>query len=340
MLILAVESSCDENSVAVLRDGVLLSVCTRTQTIHQQFGGVVPELAGRSHLELVDLLTAEALGAAGVTLAELDFVASTVGPGLVGSLLVGASYARGLAIALGKPFRAMHHVEAHLWSAELTVGPLPLPFLVLLVSGGHTLLVRVDGLRQYHILGTTLDDALGEAYDKVGKLVGLSFPAGAEVDRLAAQGNSKAFRFPVSLPDDPFNFSFSGLKTAVLYRLRSLDGATIPQVLPDLLASFQEAALESVMLKVRHAVEATQPRALIAAGGVAANSALRTKLKKLAAESGITAYFPALQYCGDNAAMIGYLAGKLEQAGIAADADAVVSPRWSLAALTAEESRP
>jgi N6-L-threonylcarbamoyladenine synthase len=340
VLILAIESSCDENSVAVLRDGTLLSVCTRTQTVHQQFGGVVPELAGRSHLELVDPLTVEAIAAAGIALADLDLVVSTVGPGLVGSLLVGASYARGLALALGKPFRAMHHVEAHLWSAELTAGSLPLPFMVLLVSGGHTLLVRVDGLRQYQILGTTLDDALGEAYDKVGKLVGLSFPAGAEVDRLAAQGNSAAYRFPVSLPDDPFNFSFSGLKTAVLYRLRALDAAAIPQLLPDLLASFQEAALASVLLKVRHAVEVTQPRALIAAGGVAANSALRLKLQSLATESGIPTYFPALQFCGDNAAMIGYLATKLERAGVAADADAVVRPRWSLAALAAEDSHP
>ena len=208
MLILAIESSCDENSVAVLRDGALLSVCTRTQTVHQQFGGVVPELAGRSHLELIDPLTREAVQTAGVALADLDFVVSTVGPGLVGSLLVGASYGRGLALALGKPFRAMHHVEAHLWSAELTAGKLPLPFLVLLVSGGHTLLIHVDGLRHYHVLGTTLDDALGEAYDKVGKLVGLKFPAGAEVDRLAAEGNPAAFRLPIGAPRRSVQFQF------------------------------------------------------------------------------------------------------------------------------------
>jgi N6-L-threonylcarbamoyladenine synthase len=329
VLILAVESSCDENSVAILRDGHLLSVCTRTQTIHQQFGGVVPELAGRSHLELIDPLAQEALTSAGVELRELDMIAATIGPGLIGSLLVGASYARGFALSLGKPFRGINHVEAHLWSGELGAEPMPLPFLVLLVSGGHTLLVYVTGVRQYQVLGSTLDDALGEAYDKVGKLVGLKFPAGADVDKLAAHGNSSAFPFPRSMSNGSLNFSFSGLKTAFLYTLRKLSPDEIAKSTPDLLASFQEAALESVAIKVRSAIAATRSRALVAAGGVAANSVLRAKLKKIGDENGIPCRFPEIRFCGDNAAMIAYLAWKLEQANCD-DAETAVRPRWGL----------
>jgi len=337
VLILAVESSCDENSVAVLRDGKLLSVSTRTQTIHQQYGGVVPELAGRSHLELVDPLAQEALSIAGIESRAIDLVAATVGPGLIGALLVGANYARGLALSLGKPFRGINHVEAHLWSGELDDEPMPLPFLVLLVSGGHTLLVRVNGIRQYEVLGSTLDDALGEAYDKVGKLVGLKFPAGADVDRLAAQGNSAAYPFPLSMPDGSFNFSFSGLKTAFLYKLRELPPDDVPRITPDLLASFQEAALNSVVSKIRHAITATHPRALVAAGGVAANSSLRAKLQQVGDSFGIPCRFPALRYCGDNAAMIAYLAWKLEHAGLA-DLEYTVRPRWGLETLVPQSA--
>lgn len=332
MLILAVESSCDENSVAVLRDGRLLSLCTRTQTIHQQFGGVVPELAGRSHLELVDAVGQEALAKANVDLSELDLFAATVGPGLVGSLLVGANYARGLALAAGKPFRGINHVEAHLWSGELEDQPLPLPFLVLLVSGGHTLLVHVNGLRRYCVLGSTLDDALGEAYDKVGKLVGLKFPAGADVEGLASHGDSAAFPFPRSMPDSSFNFSFSGLKTAFLYKFRALSSAEAQSATPDLLASFQEAALSSVVHKIRNAITAAQPKAIVAAGGVAANSALRTKLTQLGDDFHIPCRFPALPFCGDNAAMIAYLACKLERSALR-DGELMVRPRWGLESL-------
>jgi N6-L-threonylcarbamoyladenine synthase len=336
VLILAVESSCDENSVALLRNGQLFAVTTRTQTIHQQYGGVVPELAGRSHLELVDPLTQATFDTAGVLPHQVDVVAATVGPGLIGALLVGANYARGLALALGKPFRGINHVESHLWSGELDGEPIPLPFLVLLVSGGHSLLVQVEGLRQYRVLGSTLDDALGEAYDKVGKLVGLKFPAGADVDRLAAGGNPTAYPFSAPMADASYNFSFSGLKTAFLYKHRSLSESDAVQATADLLASFQEAALTSVVAKIRRAVMAEHPRALVVAGGVAANSQLRMKVSKLGDEFGIPCRFPALKYCGDNAAMIAYLAWKLEDAGIV-DEDAVVRPQWSLDSLPWQE---
>ena len=335
MLILAFESSCDESSVAVVRDGCVIALRTVTQSVHQQFGGVVPELAGRSHLQLMDGLTQESLSQARISAKELDLVCSTVGPGLVGSLLVGSNYARGLSLALQKPFRSIHHLEGHLWSAEIEAGALPLPFLVLLVSGGHTLIILVNGLRDYTILGTTLDDALGEAYDKVGKLMGLGFPAGAEVDRLASSGNPDKYPFTPPMSDASLDFSFSGLKTAVLYAIRDKDEALRSRITPDILASFQESALTSVISKIRRATDLYNPHAIVAAGGVAANSRLRTLLGKLCAEHEISCRCPSIKYCMDNAAMIGYVAWKLEQAGIQ-DEISAVRPRWSLTELKAE----
>jgi N6-L-threonylcarbamoyladenine synthase len=329
MRILAFESSCDENSVAVVCDGRLLALETRTQSVHAAYGGVVPELAGRSHIELVDDIAARVLMRASISISDVDLIAATVGPGLVGSLLVGASYARGVALASGKPFCGIHHLEAHLWSVELSGESLPFPFLVLLVSGGHTLLVEVKGLRDYRVLGGTLDDALGEAYDKVGKLVGLAFPAGAEVDRLSAGGNLKAYSFPAPMSDSGLNFSFSGLKTAFLYAVKDHRGALEPQTMRNLLASFQEAALESVVRKVRLAVMTTGVKAIAVAGGVAANSQLRAKLSRLGETLGVPCRFPALDFCGDNAAMIGYLAWRLSADRVPFEPISV-RPRWSL----------
>jgi N6-L-threonylcarbamoyladenine synthase len=330
VIVLAIESSCDECSAALIQDGRLLSVCTRTQTVHQPFGGVVPELAGRSHLELVDSLTTAALERAGCRVQDIDLVSATAGPGLVGSLLVGCNYARGLAAALERRFRAVHHVEAHLFSAELGREKMPLPFLVLLVSGGHTLLVMVHGLRRYEVIGTTLDDALGEAYDKVGKLVGLTFPAGADVDKLAARGNASRFSFPIAKQDATFDFSFSGLKTAFLNEWRRRGTQPTTEDTADLLSSFQEAALESLMRKVTRAVENLCPKAIVAAGGVAANSLLRRRVQELSERFGIECFVPALEFCGDNAAMIAYLAWKLEAEGITDDGFVMVRPRWPL----------
>lgn len=338
MNVLAIESSCDESSVAVVRDGRIVSLRTVTQSVHREFGGVVPELAGRSHLQLVDRLTHEASVEAGVSLEQIDVVAATSGPGLIGSLLVGTNYARGLAFALGKPFRSVHHLEAHLWSAEIEYGELPLPFLVLLVSGGHTLIIQVEALRRYTILGTTVDDALGEAYDKVGKLFGLGFPAGAEVDRLAAQGNPRRFVLTPPKMDDSLDLSFSGLKTAVLYCVRDIGPDRADTQASDVLAAFQEAALASVSSKLRRAAQSTSPRAIVAAGGVAANTRLRQLLTALGQDLAIPCVFPPLRYCMDNAAMIGHLAAKLEQAGIK-DPPAPARPRWPLAELSAE-NRP
>jgi N6-L-threonylcarbamoyladenine synthase len=280
MLILSVESSCDENSAAIIRDGKVLSLVTVTQQVHIPFGGVVPELAGRSHLELQDYNVQRALAEAQVSLRDVTHVAATAGPGLVGSLLVGHSYAQALATTLNVPLISTHHMEGHLWSVEIDRDPLPLPFLILLVSGGHTMLVIVKGFRDYVILGATLDDALGEAYDKVGKLLGMGFPAGAEIDRRAKQGDANAIPFPVSMRDDSYNFSFSGLKTAVAYKLRDEPHWSAEEHRNDLLASFQRAAMQSVLEKSARAAKYLNVRAVAAAGGVAANSELRTGLTR------------------------------------------------------------
>jgi len=339
MRVLAFESSCDECSAAVIEDGSVLSVRTHTQSVHRDFGGVVPELAGRSHLELVDVLCKDALKTANTELSAIDLVASTSGPGLVGSLLIGLHYGQGIAQGSEIPFRQIHHMEAHLYSAEIESGPMPLPFLVLLVSGGHTQLVMVRGLRDYEILGSTLDDAIGEAYDKVGKLVGLSFPAGADVDRIAAQGDPKSFKFPVSLQDSSLNFSYSGLKTAFRNQTQKMTPAEIEQRRADLLASFQHAALASTVAKINSAVHRVHPLALVAAGGVSANSILRKSLQTVAESAGIPCFVPALRYCADNAAMIGYIAWKLECAGITDRSEVRARPRWNLEEIRGEAVR-
>ncbi len=331
--ILAIESSCDENSAAVIEDGQVRSLVTVTQQIHQQFGGVVPELAGRSHLELQDANVTTALRNAGLELRDLSFVAATSGPGLIGSLLVGHSYASALTTMLGVPLISTHHMEAHLWSVEIDREPLPTPFLVLLVSGGHSMLVIVRGFRDYEIIGSTRDDALGEAYDKVGKLLGLGFPAGAAIDREANAGNPQAIAFPISMRDGSFDFSFSGLKTAVAYKLRDEpDWAQVGRR-ADLLASFQSAAMQSVLEKVSRAAQAYKVRAIAAAGGVAANSALRKGLGEIATQLSIEFAVPAMKYCADNAAMIGFTAWKQITAGIPAAA-LTVKPRWPLTDLS------
>ncbi len=332
MRILAIESSCDENSAAILDDGNVLALVTITQQVHQAFGGVVPELAGRSHLELQDTNVQRALAEARCSLEDIDMIAATAGPGLVGSLLVGHSFGSALATSRGIPFASMHHMEGHLWSVEMDRDPLPLPFLVLLASGGHTLLTVVRGFRHYDVIGATRDDAMGEAYDKVGKLLGLGFPAGAAIDRSAQRGRPDAVDFPVALRDGSFDFSFSGLKTAVAYKLRDE-----PQWLeeihrPDLLASFQSAAMRSVLTKIERAAIQYRVHAVCAAGGVAANSALRSGLADIAGRLSIEVAVPPLKYCADNAAMIGYAAHKLWQAGLPAE-QLPVRPRWPITEL-------
>ncbi len=306
MLVLAIETSCDETAAAVVRDGrsVLSSVVSSQVAIHAAYGGVVPEIASRRHLELITPVIRQALAEAGVTLEQIEGIAVTRGPGLLGALLVGISVAKSLALACKIPLVGVHHIEGHLLAGFLQQ-PLAFPFLALVVSGGHTHLYRVEGVGRYRTLGRTIDDAAGEAFDKAGTLLGLDYPAGARIDALAKQGNPASVRFPRPLlHDGSLNFSFSGLKTAVLTHLQKHPLSVERHELPDLCASFQAAACEVLVKKTEAALLQEGLERLVVAGGVACNSGLRSAMQAMAARRGIELQIPPPSLCGDNAAML------------------------------------
>ncbi|GAM07758.1 tRNA N6-adenosine threonylcarbamoyltransferase [Geobacter sp. OR-1] len=306
MLVLAIETSCDETAAAVVRDGrtVLSSIVASQVAIHAEYGGVVPEIASRRHLESIVPVVEEALSASGVSLSEINGVAVTQGPGLVGALLVGIAAARGIGAAMSIPVTGVNHIEAHLLAAFLEQ-EIEFPYLALVVSGGHTHLYRVEGVGRYSILGQTIDDAAGEAFDKVAKIVGLTYPGGALIDRLAASGDPKGVKLPRPLlHDGSCNFSFSGLKTAVLNWVQKNPDGKSGQPLQDLCASFQSAVCEVLAFKTAMALERTGIRRLVVAGGVACNSGLRREISVLAASRGVELYIPAPALCADNAAMV------------------------------------
>ncbi len=302
MRVLGIETSCDETAAAVVDSGptVVSSVVSSQVDLHARFGGVVPELAGRAHLEKLTPVIAEALERAGARSDPPDAVAVTSGPGLVGSLLVGLSHAKGLAMAWGVPFVGVNHLEGHLFASLLDHRDLDWPLVVLLVSGGHTFLVCVEGLGRYRLLGQTLDDAAGEAFDKVARYLGLGYPGGPAIDRAAKTGDPGAFRFPRSMRDEGYDFSFSGLKTAVV---RTVDKAPDAST-EDVAASFQEAVVDVLVAKTRRAAAETGARGVCLAGGVAANSSLRQRMEEACREDGIAALVPSMAMCTDNAAMI------------------------------------
>ena len=310
-VIVGVETSCDETAVAVVeRANVVRSSVVSSQVEqHARFGGVVPEIASRAHVELLVPVLAEALVGAGCSEGDVDAVAATTGPGLVGSLLVGVTAAKSLALVWGVPFVAVNHLEAHLYAAFLEEPDLELPLVVLLVSGGHTMLVLMEGHGRYRLLGSTLDDAAGEAYDKVARYLGLGYPGGPAIDALAVDGDPTAFDYPralvqenpATLPDDRrFAFSFSGLKTAVVNHVRNQPDAPTA----DVAASFQEAVVDALVTKARWAAEATGAKGLCLGGGVAANSRLRERFLDTCSEVGVRAFLPSRAMCTDNAAMV------------------------------------
>lgn len=314
MNVLGIETSCDETSAAVVTDGSVASNIISSQFIHQRYGGVVPELASRAHQRLIVPVLEEALQASGVRKREIDGVAATYGPGLVGALLVGLNFGKALAYGLKKPFIGINHMEAHLYSNFLEHPDLEYPYVCLIVSGGHTQLVLVRKQFEHRLLGETLDDAAGEAYDKVAKMLGLGFPGGPIIDRLAKEGNPAFVQFPRSyLSDDGFEFSFSGIKTSVLYWLRDhkLYGNGTPSIektlLSDLCASFQAAVIDVLVEKTLRAVKRFRVRHVCLAGGVSANSELRSRMKQAGEGHGFRVFYPRLEYCTDNGAMVAYL---------------------------------
>jgi N6-L-threonylcarbamoyladenine synthase len=306
-LVLAIETSCDETAVAILRAprDILASEVASQIDLHQRFGGVVPEVASRNHLPRIRPLIEAALHRSGSSLTDIDCVAATRGPGLLTSLLVGYSAAKGLAIGLGKPFIGINHLEGHLLSPFLPGIDRAFPSIGLIVSGGHTMLVRSTGVGAYHLLGRTLDDAAGEAFDKVAKLLELPYPGGPEIDRLARQGNPKKFDLPRSMAKSgDFNFSFSGLKTAVRYLLPKLEG----DFHADLCASFQEAVVDVLVQKTIRAAERSGVRLVTVSGGVSANSRLRSKMLEATTSVRLDLKLASPSLSTDNAAMIAYAA--------------------------------
>ena len=341
LLVLGFESSCDETGVALVQADAggavprLLGDALHSQVaMHADYGGVVPELASRDHIRRVLPLARQALAQAGKGLADVDLVAFTRGPGLAGALLVGAGVACALGAALGRPVLGVHHLEGHLLSPFLSADPPEFPFVALLVSGGHTQLMRVDGVGRYALLGETIDDAAGEAFDKSAKLLGLGYPGGPALARLADFGDATAYALPRPLlHSGDLNFSFAGLKTAVLTQARKIEGLPCEQPRADLAASTQAAIVEVLVKKSLKALDATGLARLVVAGGVGANARLRAALNAACAQRGVRVHYPELHLCTDNGAMIALAAAMRVQAGIEApntDYAFDVKPRWPL----------
>jgi N6-L-threonylcarbamoyladenine synthase len=305
-VILGVETSCDDTCAAVItRAGEVRSNVIASQgLLHARYGGVVPEIASRRHLELIDAVIADALESAAVTMDDVELIAVTRGPGLIGALLVGVSEAKALAAALRLPLAPVDHLRGHVLASTLGEHPIEPPFLCLVASGGHTFVARVDDPASYTVLGQTLDDAAGEAFDKGARLLGLGYPGGPELDRLARSGDPEAFDFPRSAPGDGLDFSFSGLKTSLLYCVRDLGEEEAERRRADLAASYQRAIVESLLARTRTAVERERVERLAIGGGVAANSELRASVERMSAEMGVDLWVPPVSLCTDNAAMI------------------------------------
>ncbi len=328
MLVLGIESSCDETAAAVVRDGteILSSVISSQIELHRPFGGVVPDLAAQNHLEKIDPIVDEALKKANVSLEELEAIAVTQGPGLIGSLLVGVCYAKALAWGLDIPFVGVNHIEGHVYSVAFDNPPIEYPALALIVSGGHTNLFFVPEPGKYKIVSRTRDDAAGEAFDKVGKMLGLEYPGGPVIDRLSKEGDPNKIKFPIAkISDGRPDFSFSGLKTAVMRYLKEnevetvKDGENISQEIKDICASFQHTVVKSLLKNVEKLALELNPKTLIVAGGVACNTALRSASENLAKKLELPVYFPSKHLSTDNAAMIAAAGNFHLENGVRAD---------------------
>ena len=334
MRVLGIETSCDETGVALYdqEQGLLGHVLYSQVKLHADYGGVVPELASRDHVRKTLPLIHQVLQDTGTELSQVDGIAYTAGPGLIGALLVGASIGRALAWSLGIPAVEVHHMEGHLLAPMLEAHPPQFPFVALLVSGGHSMLIRVEGVGRYELLGESLDDAVGEAFDKTAKMLGLPYPGGPELARLAQQGRPDVYRFPRPMTDRPgLDFSFSGLKTFALNTFQ--ESLQDEQSRADIAFAFQEAVVDTLTIKCRRALRQTGLKRLVVAGGVGANIRLREALRKLAEDEQGEVYYPRLDFCTDNGAMIAYAGCIRLAAGLQAGPEIKARARWSLESL-------
>ncbi len=338
MIVLGIETSCDETGIALYDSerGIVAEALYSQIKLHQQYGGVVPELASRDHIRKTLPLIREVLTRANCSGKDIDGVAYTAGPGLAGALLVGASIGRALGMTWNVPTLGVHHMEGHLLAPLLEADAPAFPFLALLVSGGHTQLVAVQDIGQYQVIGESVDDAAGEAFDKVAKLLGLEYPGGPQVARLAQQGTPLRFVFPRPMTNRPgLDFSFSGLKTFVLTTVQehTRDGPLDAQTRADIAHAFQEAVVATLTIKCKRALQQTSMKRLVIAGGVSANTRLREELALMSAQQNARLYYPKLQYCTDNGAMIAYAGCRRLMAGQSDDLAFHARPRWSLETL-------
>ncbi|MGX2041505.1 tRNA (adenosine(37)-N6)-threonylcarbamoyltransferase complex transferase subunit TsaD [Methylocaldum sp. MU1018] len=335
MYVLGIETSCDETGVAIYHaeKGLLAHRLYSQVKIHAAYGGVVPELASRDHIKKLIPLIRQTIADAGISKRQIDGIAYTAGPGLIGALLVGASVARSLAWTWGIPSIGVHHMEGHLLAPLLEPESPDFPFIALLVSGGHTQLVEVEGIGLYRILGESLDDAAGEAFDKTAKMLDLGYPGGPAIVELAEEGAAHRFEFPRPMTDRPgLDFSFSGLKTHTLQTFGST--AKTRQDKADIAQAFQDAVVDTLVIKCRRALKESGLTRLVVAGGVSANRSMRDKLRHMAREENCHVYFPRLEFCGDNGAMIAFAGCRRLLAGQKEPAEIKAFPRWSLSALT------
>jgi N6-L-threonylcarbamoyladenine synthase len=336
MRVLGIETSCDETGVAIYDTaaGLRAHALYSQIALHAEYGGVVPELASRDHVRKLLPLVRQTLAEAGLAVSDIDGVAYTAGPGLAGALLVGAAAGRALAWALDRPAIAVHHMEGHLLAPLMEADPPKPPFVALLVSGGHTQLIAVEGIGKYRLLGETLDDAAGEAFDKTAKMMGLPYPGGPELARLAESGKPGAYKFSRPMTDRPgFDFSFSGLKTQVLLAWQNSDHSAATRA--DIARGFEDAVVDTLAIKSERALRAANARTLVVAGGVGANSRLRAKLETTARKLGGRVCFPRMEFCTDNGAMIAYAGALRLAAGQHESAAIAVFPRWDMAGLPA-----
>ena len=327
MIVLGIETSCDETAASICSNGEILSNIVSSQHIHKKFGGVIPEIASREHEKYLNVIVNSAIEDSGIKLLDLDAIAVTQGPGLSGTLLTGISFAKGLALGLNIPIIPINHLEAHIFANFLSEKNLNFPFVCLLVSGGHTQLWNVKNIDEYYLLGETLDDAAGEAFDKGARILKLGYPGGPEIEKIGKNGDPKAIDFPRSLlGKKSLDFSFSGLKTSLLYYMDSYD-KNDSVTINDIAASYQQAIIDTLTIKLERAVEFTKSKNCVIAGGVASNTQLRFTIKN---KLGINVYYPSMKYCTDNGAMISFLGEiKLSQ-GINSEINFSVEPNLSL----------